>query len=282
MENTGSVDIDGFKLRYCTEGSGPDTIVLGSAVYYPRSFSQNLRKSLRLHFVDYRGFAQPPADGIGEIPSFDRLVDDIEHMRMKLSLDKCIVVGHSAHALLALEYAKKYSQYISHVVMIGTSPSFSPEHAKMAERNWDESVWPERKLALAERLREFPDEALSKLPPGQAFVKWNERRAPQSWFDFRFDSSALWQGVSPNIRILDFFYGKALRDIDIAKGLETFHHPVFLALGRFDYIIAPASCWDSLRSKFQNLTVKIFERSGHSPQYEEPDLFDKELLKRLD
>lgn len=281
MENTGNIDIDGFKLRYRTEGNGPDVLVPGSSIYYPRSFSQNLRKSLRLHFIDYKGFAQP-ASGIGEIPSFKKLVDDIEHMRKKLSLNKCIVVGHSAHALLALEYAKKYPQHVSHVVMIGISPNLSPEHAKMAERNWDESVWPERKLALVERLREFPDEALSKLPPDQAFVKWNVRRGPQSWFDFHFDSSALWQGVSLNMPILDFFYGKALRDIDISKGLEAFDRPVLLALGRFDYIIAPASCWDPMRPKFQNLTVKIFERSGHSPQYEEPDLFDGELLKWLD
>jgi proline iminopeptidase len=281
MDTTGSIEIDGFKLRYRTEGAGPDALVLGSAIYYSRSFSQSLRKSLRLHFVDYRGFAQPPVSGIGEIPSFDKLVDDIEHMRKKLSLEKCIVVGHSAHALLALEYSKKYPQHVSHLVMIGISPSFSPEHAKMAERNWDESVWPERKAALAERMREFPDEKLSKLPPDQAFIKWNVRRAPQSWFDFRFDSSALWQGVFPNMPILDFFYGKALRDIDISKGLEAFNRPVLLALGRFDYIIAPASCWDPLRPKFQYLIVKIFERSGHSPQYEEPDLFNEELLKWL-
>ncbi len=282
MENTGSIDIDGFKLRYRIEGEGPDVLVLGSSIYYPRSFSQKLRKSLRLHFVDYRGFAQPPASGINETPSFERLVNDIEHMRKQLSLDRCIVIGHSAHALLAIEYAKKYPKHVSHVAMIGISPSLSPEHAKIAERNWDESVWPERKTALAERMREFPDEELSKLPTDQAFVKWNVRRAPQSWFDFRFDSSALWQGVFPNMPILDFFYGKALRDIDISKGLKAFDRPVFLALGRFDYIIAPVSCWDSLRPKFQNLTVKIFERSGHSPQYEEPELFNAELLKWLE
>lgn len=278
---TGHIELESYKLHYHIEGSGPDTLVIGSALYYPRSFSQNLRKSLRLHFVDYRGFAQPPASGIDEIPSFERLVDDIEHMRKKLSLEKCIVMGHSAHALLALEYAKKYPQHVSHVVMICISPSFSPEHAKMAERNWDESVWPERKLALEERMREFSDEELYKLPPDQAFVKWNVRRAPQSWFDFHFDASALWQGVSPNMPILDFFYGKALRDIDIAKGLESFKLPVLLALGRFDYIIAPACSWDPLRIKFHNLTVRIFERSGHSPQYEEPELFDAELLKWL-
>ncbi|HAB99415.1 MAG TPA: alpha/beta hydrolase [Parachlamydiales bacterium] len=281
MEKAGSINIDGFELRYQIEGEGQDALVIGSSIYYPRSFSQNLRKSLRLHFVDYRGFAKPPEEGISKIPTFDELIDDIEKVRQHLSLKKCIIMGHSAHSLLILEYAKKYPQPISHVVMIGISPNLGPEYAAMAERNWEESVWPERKAALAENVRKFPDEELAQLPLAEKFVNWNVRRAPQSWFDFHFDSSSLWKGILPNMPILDFFYGVALRDLDVAKGLETFHLPVFLALGRFDYLIAPASSWDPLRPKFERLTVRIFERSAHSPHYEEPAHFDAELLAWL-
>lgn len=278
MKDIGKVEIDGFKLKYCIEGEGPNVLILGSSIYYPRSFSQNLRKFFRLHFIDYRGFAEPPISDTDDIFSFDELLDDIEQMRQKLSLKECIVIGHSAHALLALEYAKKYPQHVTHVVMIGISPNLGPEYTTMAERNWKESVWPERKAALAKRICDFPEEELVKLPAAERFVKWNIRRAPQTWFDFNFDSSFLWKEVSPNMSLLDFFYGVALRDLDITEGLEIFDLPVFLALGRFDFIIAPPSCWDSVRSKFKDLTVRIFERSGHSPQYEEAQLFDDELL----
>lgn len=281
MTQIDSIEIDGFKFRYCIEGEGLDALFIGSALYYSRSFSDNLRKSLRLHFVDYRGFAEPPVSGLEQNLSFDLLLKDIEKIRQKLSLKNFIIVGHSAHALLALEYAKKYPEHVSHVVMIGISPNLGPKYAAMAERNWEESVWPERKEALAKKIREFPEEKLAALPPAERFVKWNVRRAPQSWFDFNFDSSSLWQGISPNMPILDFFYRVALRDLDITKGLQDFHLPVFLALGRFDYIIAPASSWDPVRSKFKHLTVRIFERSAHSPQYEEPALFETELLKWL-
>jgi proline iminopeptidase len=66
--------------------------------------------------------------------------------------------------------------------------------------------------------------------------------------------------------------------IDITRGLETFHVPVFLALGRYDFLVAPPSSWDPLRPYFRDLTVRVFERSGHTPCNEEPDLFDAELL----
>lgn len=278
MENIGSVYIDGFNLKYRTEGLGPDTLIIGSSIYYSRSFSQNLRKFLRLHFVDYRGFAEGPAVNL----SFDTLLDDIEHIRQKLSLKKCIVIGHSAHGLLALEYAKKYQNHVSHVVIIGMPPHMKPDHIEMAQRNWDESVWPERKAAFERNLKLMPDEKLNSLPRDQRFLQMNLRACPKSWYDYNFDSTPLWQGVKPNPHILDQMYLRFVRDVDVSQELESFDLPVLLVYGRFEFMVAPVQSWDSLRPKFKNLTVRIFEKSAHSPRYEQSELFDAELLKWLE
>jgi len=182
---------------------------------------------------------------------------------------------------MALEYAKQDPPNVSRVVLIGISPNLRPEMAALAERNWQESVWPKRKEALENRIKQFSDEALAKLPPSERFVAWCIRRAPRTWYDYHFDSSPLWEGVHPHMPMLDYFYGTVLRDLDITQGLEAFNKPVLLALGRFDFIIAPPSSWDPIRPKFQDLTIRIFEHSGHSPHYEEAQLFDQELLKWL-
>ncbi|MBM3183886.1 MAG: alpha/beta hydrolase [Chlamydiae bacterium] len=278
MKQTGHIDIDGFKLRYITEGEGPDVLVIGSSVYYPRSFSQNLRKSLRLHFVDYRGFAEGPEVEL----TFDTLLDDLEHIRQKLSLKRCIVIGHSAHGLLALEYAKKYKEHVSHVIIIGMPPHMKPDHIAMAQHNWDDSVWPERKAAFERNMMLMPDEKLNQLPREEWFLQMNFRNVPKSWYDYNFDSTPLWKGVKPNTHILDQMYLRFAREIDVSQGLESFDRPVLLAYGRFEFLVAPVHSWDSLRHKFKNLTVRIFEKSAHSPQYEEANLFDAELLKWLE
>ncbi|OJU79996.1 MAG: hypothetical protein BGO10_01410 [Chlamydia sp. 32-24] len=282
MPEAGFVEVDGFKLRYRIEGEGQTALIVGSAIYYQRSFSKQLREHLRLIFVDWRGFGEMMNSPSGSSLSLDTFIDDIEQVRKKLNIESLIMVGHSAHALLALEYAKKYPKYVSHVVMIGISPNLSPEMAQAAERNWQESVWPERKEVLQARIKELPDEELQKLAPAERFVAWCIRRAPQTWYDYHFNSSSLWEGIIPNLSMLDYFYGVALRDLDITKGLENFNKPVLLALGRFDFILAPASVWDPIRSKFQNLTVRIFEHSGHSPHYEEASLFENELLQWIE
>jgi proline iminopeptidase len=40
--------------------------------------------------------------------------------------------------------------------------------------------------------------------------------------------------------MFDYVWGKVFRDIDITKDLDKLKAPVFLALGRYDYLIPPA------------------------------------------
>lgn len=65
------------------------------------------------------------------------------------------------------------------------------------------------------------------------------------------------------------------------KDLDAAGLPLLLVYGRFEFLVAPVYSWDPVRPKFKNLTIRIFEKSVHSPQYEQPDLFDPELLNWL-
>jgi proline iminopeptidase len=122
--------------------------VIGSAIYYPRVFSQALRQSLKLIFADHRGFAHLSGDVPPSEYALDAVLADIDLVRRHLGFEKVIVVGHSGHGYMALEYAKRYSQHVSHVVMIATGPSHSAAHNAATEQYWQESVCPERKAQL--------------------------------------------------------------------------------------------------------------------------------------
>jgi proline iminopeptidase len=279
VADSGEVPAGAFRLRYRIEGSGRPALVVGSALYYPRVFSPNLRKHLRMAFLDHRGFA--PSPGPVDLSEFalHKLLDDFERARRQLGFGRVVIVGHSGHALMALEYAKKFPESVSHVVMIGMAPDLSRASSQAAERYWNESVFPERKAALQENLRRLPDEELAKLPAGPRFIKSYVRNGPRIWYDPRFDSTPFWEGVEINMGMFGHVWGEIFRDIDITQGLAALDRPVFLALGRHDFIVAPPSSWDPIRPKFRDLTVRVFERSGHTPQYEEAEHFDAELLR---
>jgi len=274
--DAGVVPSDGFDLRYRIEGTGKNALIVGSSIYYPRTFPQNLRNHLRMIFMDHRGFVSAP--GLVDNSAFDLdvLLDDVERVRQELGLGQVIIVGHSGHGYMALEYAKKYPQHVSHVVLIGMGPDQSPASHAAADQYLKDSVCPERKAFLEENLKHLAQDIATA--PEKRFITFCLRLGARSWYDFKFDASPLWKDVTVNMQMFDYVWGKVFGEIDIARGLEHFDKPVFLGLGRYDFLVAPPYTWNPIRSKFKNLTVRIFEKSSHTPQFEEPDLFDAELL----
>ncbi len=268
---TGTIAAGQFRLRYRIEG------IIGSAIYLPRAFSENLRKHLRLVFLDHRGYAPSPGPMDATAFAPDKQLEDIEQARLDLGLGRIAVIGHSIHSIMALEYAKRYPENVSHVVMIGP-PVFNAA-SDQAMDYWQEFASPERKAAMEENLRRLPDEQLAQIRPGQRFIRSYIRDSPLAWYDLRFDASALWEGVEVND---DYSRAQGFRDIDITQGLDTFDQPVFLAQGHYDFRVAPPSTWDPIRPKFRDLTVRVFELSGHWPHYEEAALFDAELLRWME
>jgi len=78
--------------------------------------------------------------------------------------------------------------------------------------------------------------------------------------------------MTVNTGMFDYVWGVVFRDIDITRGLEKLDRPVFLALGRHDYLVPPPSAWEPLGTAFRDLTIRVFEKSGHTPQLEEQEL----------
>jgi proline iminopeptidase len=284
MRQTGFVKSDGFTLRYIAEGTGRPALVVGSALYYSRLFSTRLREELRMVFMDHRGFAPAP-EAVDPATTFalERFFEDMERVRRTLALGPVVAVGHSGHAYMALEYAKACPASVSHVVMIGIAPDLSPASVAAMEHHWEAAASPERKSALAERIRNLPDDAIARLPisPGRQFFQAYIRNGPKAWHDPRFDATALLGDIDVNMDMFNHVWGTLFRDIDVTRGIEQLRAPVFLALGRHDFLVAPPASWDRYRSMFPDLTIRIFEHSGHSPQYEEAALFDETLIEWL-
>jgi len=266
-----------FKLHYCIKGQGLPAIVIGSAIYYPRTFSENLCKYLKLIFMDHRGFASTSTQLDVSDFNLDVILDDIEHLRQKLGLEQVIIIGHSGHGFMAVEYAKKYPKHVSHVIIIAMGPNNSTANQAAADQYFQDSVCLKRKAILEENLQFLPQEL--EIAPERRFITFCLRLGARSWYNYQFDASPLWQDVQVNMQIIDYLWGAVFRDIDITKGLEDFNKPVFLALGKFDFLVAPFFSWNAIRQKFKNLTIRLFEKSSHTPQYEESEIFDKELLE---
>lgn len=268
-----------FELAYRIEGEGNPLLVIGDTTYYPRTFSNALRKRLKLVFAEHRGFAKADEAAEGADGALELVLQDIERIRQAAGVGRTAVLGHSGHGYMALEYAKRFPESVSHVVMVATGPSHSQRHMAAGERAWEESVCPERRARLEADMAGL--EAEIAADPERRFVAFCVRMGARSWYDPTFDARPLWAGVHPNMPVIDQLWGQEFRDIDIRRGLDKLKVPVLLVLGRFDYLVAPHWTWDEYRADFNDLTVRLFEKSSHTPQFEEPNAFDDLLVTWL-
>ncbi|RUP42051.1 MAG: alpha/beta hydrolase [Acinetobacter sp.] len=266
---------DSFCLKASIDGNGPVAIVIGGHKYYPRTFSENLKSKLQLVCADTRGFVPASENHTESDFTIDKLVQDIEAMRVSLGADKIILIGHSIHAFMAMEYARAFPDRVSHLVLIASSPITGPEIYKEADRYFEESVCPKRKAAFATSMQKFVESG------NQSFVARMLSFGPRIWYDENFDASKLWEGVEVNSVGAGIIWGSMFADYDLASALKAIKYPIFLALGRYDYF-NPPHLWEKYREHASDLTVRIFEKSAHTPQLEESNNFDEELIRWLD
>lgn len=270
----GSVTVDGVELSYVTEGDGPPLLVLGSAVFYPRVLSENLRQRFTLVFTDARHFVpsyQPTATELEAI-TMATFADDVEELRKVLGFDRIAVMGHSVHAQVALEYARRYPEHTSHLIMVGGVP-----HSDMqTEEFWETHASDERK-AILQRNNEQLNGVIDALSLSDAFIRRYVANGPLYWRDSAYDSSPLWEGVELSMDVVNQLFGVVPSKQEVLSILRQIDTPTFIALGRYDFAI-PYVLWDGLRDAVPNVTYQLFEESGHTPQLEQAALFDEKLV----
>ena len=266
---------DGFCLQVSKIGQGQAAVILGSNKYYPRTFSDNLQSNLQLFFVDTRAFVATSESHRQEDFTQDKILEDLNFIISSLGLDKVILIGHSIHAFMALEYANKYPDKVSHIILIGSSPIIGPELYKEADCYFEESVCPDRKKAFTKTMQNFTqNDNKSLIDRMLAF-------GPRLWYDYNFDAGRLWEGVEINVVGSNIIWGSMFENYPIKERLSSIKLPILLALGRYDYF-NPPHLWEKYRNLSFDFTIRIFEKSGHTPQLEEAHNFDYELLQWLE
>jgi len=228
--------------------------------------------------MDLRHFA--PSDESLEIDkiSLASYADDIEHVRKTLGLGRICVMGHSMHSWMAFEYACKYPENTSHCIMIGIFPVGLAERAKASAEFWKADASDERKAIHRKNWHAVTDEDMKKLNPSEALIKTYVTNSAMYWYDPSYDCSWIWEGVESNTAVFNHVATNVLSKYDIAESLPNLKAPVFLALGRYDYVV-PYTLWDGVKDNFPGLSYNLFDKSGHTPQLEEQELFDQKLLE---
>lgn len=275
QSRTGMVSVAGVPLQYVREGQGQAVVAIGSAIYYPKAYSEALRRQLDLTFPDSRHFVpsyQPPQDELARL-SLDTFADDLDAVRRQLGIARWAVIGHSIHAQIAIAYARKYPERTTHLVIVAGVPHRGSGASADSFFKADASA--ERKAALVEGTRGL-DSILAATPAPRRFAVGYQHRAALYFADPHYDATRLLEGLESGPAFARLQAVTLSRE-QVRQVLQEIKVPVLVVLGRLDYAV-PYYTWPQLVEGLPNVTLRVLDTDSHNPQTEAPQRFDPILL----
>jgi len=259
------VSVPGADLHYATDGRGPVCLVLSAigTKPYERMLAPALGGRLRLVFVDPRGSGSSTGDALDL--TLDVLAQDLDAIRADLGAERTSVFGHSILGVLAIEYARRRPESVSHVILAGTPPLGDMTRvAASAAEFFEENASEDRRRILRENM--------AKLPPAPSPGQVMFAQTPTRFFDARLDAAPLFAGSEARPEFFARLFGPLTAGWDVTVGSNDLTVPILVAHGRHDYTV-PWILWKDAAPRLPDATLELFEESGHHPFVEEPARF---------
>ena len=246
------------------QGVTSPCIVLASvgAAWSRAVLPASLNELLDFHFVEPSDAARSVSATTAELAAAAEQLDA-----------RPIVSGISMNGTVALAAAAEHPDTFGGVIAITAPPQLPPDRS-VTER-YAYAVEPERQREFNERraVAEAAAEGSS-----EELRLWRRADAVRRWHDWTFDPTDLDALATANPAWMTAVMADG-ESYDWMAALDAIRCPVFLALGRSDFVVPPI-CWD-LAALPATFTAEVFDRSGHTPCYEQPEEFAASVRRWL-
>jgi len=291
----GYVDAHGVLIYYKTIGRGEPLVIVhggpGASHDYLLPYLLPLARTNKLVFIDERGSGR--SEKLEDVKQYtvDNMAADVEAVRVALGLGKISLLGHSYGGVLAQDYALKYQDHLSHLVLASTFAS-TKEMNQVLQRI--KNQMPKDKLALTnafEKAGLFDKGAAwehGRYPSPYATLAWGDGYFPKLYGarpDPNYDPQA--QNTSTAWDLYREMWGSHgefvidgnLSSVEYVNRLPEIKVPTLILVGDHD------ECDPSL-SKEMNARIKgsklvILPNSGHMAFVDQPNLWNKSVADFL-
>lgn len=276
---------DGVKLFYKIVGSGAETLVVvhggpGNSLESIRGDLEPLAKNRRVIYYDQRGNGRSDLIKDGDKLAVEKHVADLEAVREHFKLDKMTLLGNSWGGLLIGFYAAAHPDRVERLIF--HSPA-SPT----------KDLWSEMNSEVKRRMDGQNDEQKKRFAAVNNLQSWTEGPNPRAVcnefyqlvlavYAFKAESMKLYKGdlcAGPEeaVRRQMIVNGQVWRSLangwNLLSSLGAVKAPVLVIHGTADVI--PVKSSEAWAGAMPNARLLLIEKSGHMPQFEQPEIFFK-------
>jgi len=224
-----------------------------------------------LIFYDHRCNGRSEAAEVSSM-TFENLTADAEALRQTLGFEQWAVLGHSFGGNVALEYALRYPQSLSRLVLMNTGGDqrWVNQNAPqiLAKRGYSaDTVQAARRFFNGQVTVDEYFPTLEKFLGAYAYH-------PSIMYNPTFLRIATKVGLGPPMKMrpeaLIFGYGQLLRGWTVMDRLHEIQVPTLVLAGRYCFLFPPEH-QAILADRIPNAHLELVECAGHNPQIEQTD-----------
>ncbi|NYF59404.1 alpha/beta fold hydrolase [Micromonospora purpureochromogenes] len=271
---------DGTRLAYHRIGAGDPLICLPGGPMLASAYLGDLgglsahRSLVRL---DLRGTGESAVPADPATYRYDRLVDDVEALRVHLGRDRIDLLGHSAGGSLAVLYAARHPDRVARLALVNPSPR--PVGLEIADLD-------RREVAELRRGEPWFPEAFA------AFERiWSGAPTAEDWAAITPFTHGRWDAArqahlarEESDRKPDAaagYYAAGGPDPDATRSaLTRLEAPVLLLTGEYDVALPPKRAAE-YAGLFPQGQLAVQPGAGHYPWLDDPESFVRTLAAFL-
>lgn len=225
---------------------------------------QTLADQFTLIFYDHRCNGRSDSAEVTSM-TWENLTADVDALRQALGYDQWAVLGHSFGGNVALEYALRYPQSLSHLVLMNTGGDQwwvnknAPE--LLAKRGYSPSA--------VNAARRFYNGQLTPNDFLPTIMKFG------SAYNYQNSLLSLARGLVSSRKLktrpeaLIHGYTQLLQGWTVMERLGEIQVPTLVVAGRHDFLFPPEH-QAILADRLPNAKLVFIEHAGHNPQNEKP------------
>jgi len=271
------IELDGITVHYLDEGLGENTPVIllhgfGSNTWTWHKVITELAKERRVIAYDWLGFGltsrplEENWEGLNPYSTEGQAIQLINLMD-HLGIQKAVIIGNSAGALIATETALVYADRVAGLVLV--DPALNGVHFPPIVEQFMQTPQMDRLgPLLARQIQNRGDEVIATAWHDPSLITNQDLQMYHLPLEIKGWDKSLWE------------FTKAHK-ADVAERLNEISVPVLLITGDDDRIVPTADTL-ALAAAHPSWQLTIIENSGHLPQEEQSVEFLKVVFRYLD
>jgi proline iminopeptidase len=279
----GFVSVRNARLYYRGIGQGQPTIILHGGPDFDHRYllpdMDRLSNTFRLIYYDQRGRGKSAENVQPEDVTMRSEIEDLESLRKYFELDSVVLVGHSWGGVLAMEYALRHPDRVSHLILMNTAPASHDDYLMLRQDRHTRAAADIEKLkarAVDAKYREGDPDTVAayyRIHFRAALKKPEHLETVIRRLRSSFTKAGILNARAIEKRLMDETWLSS--EYDLLPRLQRLHTATLVIHGEDDFI--PVECAAHVAEAIPGARFSSLKECGHFSFLECPDEVQKEI-----